>query len=69
MTVSQSIAGKWRLYAKELDSPQNTLTMRSVACETGSEISPPGGETAPMAEMLNRGDHPRQGTTTAPARS
>ena len=43
------MAGKWRAYASFALKPQNTFTVRSVACDTGSEISPPGGDTAPMA--------------------
>ena len=30
-------------------SPQNTFTILKVAWVTGSERSPPGGETAPIA--------------------
>ena len=35
---------------RTLKKVKNTLTIRRVACETGSEISPPGGDTAPIAE-------------------
>ena len=66
--VSQFIAGKWRAYARDESSAQKTLTIRIVACETGSEISPPGGETAPMAVTEPRlSSEPRHLTT--PARS
>ena len=43
------MAGKWRAYASFALKPQNTFTVRRVAWDTGSEISPPGGETAPIA--------------------
>ena len=39
--------GKCLLFAKLASSPQNTRVTLSVFCETGSEKSPPGGETAP----------------------
>ncbi len=44
------MAGKCLLYASAESSPQNTFTIRRVACDTGSEISPPGGDTAPITE-------------------
>ncbi len=44
------MAGKWRLYAKRASSAQKTFVTRSVFCVTGSEKSPPGGDTAPMTE-------------------
>ena len=36
------------MYASEESRPQNTLTIRWVACTTGSELSPPAGDTAPI---------------------
>jgi hypothetical protein len=34
-----------------LSNPQNTCTISRVAAVTGSEKSPPGGDTAPTIEM------------------
>ena len=39
--------GKCLLFAKLASRPQKTRVTLSVFCETGSEKSPPGGETAP----------------------
>ncbi len=41
------IDGKCLRAARLASSAQKTLVTRSVFCETGSEKSPPGGETAP----------------------
>jgi len=46
----QLIDGKWRRSARSASSAQNVFTMRSVFWVTGSEKSPPGGDTAPIAE-------------------
>ena len=45
---SQLTLGKCLLSAKSASKAQNTFTIRRVFCATGSEKSPPGGETAPI---------------------
>lgn len=45
--MSQLTEGKCLRCANFLSSPQNTCTMERVAEVTGSEKSPPGGDTAP----------------------
>lgn len=45
--MSQLRDGKCFLCASFLSKPQKTCTMFNVATVTGSEKSPPGGETAP----------------------
>ena len=35
--------------ARDASRAQNTLVTRSVFCDTGSDMSPPGGDTAPIA--------------------
>ena len=47
-TVPQSTAGKWRRWARSAESAHSAPVARSEHCVTGSEKSPPGGETAPM---------------------
>jgi hypothetical protein len=47
----QFTEGKCFLWANFLSNPQNTCTISRVAAVTGSEKSPPGGETAPTIEM------------------
>ena len=42
--------GKCLLDARLASSPQNTRVTLNVFCETGSEKSPPGGETAPTRD-------------------
>ena len=37
------------MYANCASNPQNTFTILKVDCVTGSERSPPGGDTAPIA--------------------
>ncbi len=44
------MAGKCRRWESFASSAQKTLTIRRVFWVTGSEKSPPGGETAPMTE-------------------
>ncbi len=46
----QFIAGKCRRSARSESSAQKVFTMRSVFWVTGSEKSPPGGDTAPITE-------------------
>ena len=46
------MAGKWREFASERSSAQKQRMNRFVWRVTGSVKSPPGGETAPMIEML-----------------
>src|SRR2546427_5375913 len=48
--VSQFIAGKCRRARSAVSRAQNTFTIRSVPCVTGSEKSPPLGETAPTTD-------------------
>ena len=48
---SQWSDGKCLRWASFLSRPQKTWTMPRVAAHTGSEKSPPGGETAPTMEM------------------
>ena len=48
----QFILGKCFLYASFLSKPQKTYTILSVLIVTGSEKSPPGGETAPTIVTL-----------------
>ena len=43
--------GKCFLWANFLSNPQNTCTISRVAAVTGSEKSPPGGDTAPTIEI------------------
>ena len=66
--MSQFTDGKCFLCASFLSKPQNTCTMPSVADVTGSEKSPPGGDTAPttVTEPSRLGP-PRH--RTRPARS
>ena len=64
--LSQLIAGKCRRWDNFASSAQKTLTIRSVFWVTGSEKSPPGGETAPMTETDP--DAPFK-VSTRPARS
>ncbi len=45
------MAGKCLLSRSLESSAQNTRTIRSVFCVTGSFRSPPGGETAPTTEI------------------
>jgi hypothetical protein len=47
----QLTEGKCFLWANFLSNPQNTCTISRVAAVTGSEKSPPGGETAPTIEI------------------
>jgi len=47
----QLTEGKCFLWASFLSNPQKTCTISSVAAVTGSEKSPPGGDTAPTIEM------------------
>lgn len=49
--MSQLSDGKCLRCASFLSRPQKTCTMPSVAEQTGSEKSPPGGETAPTIVM------------------
>ena len=49
--VSQLMVGKCLLSLSLVSSAQKTRTIRRVFCVTGSDRSPPGGETAPMTEM------------------
>ena len=69
--LAVEIAMKARCTAIRYDALQldpSILKRRIVACETGSDVSPPGGETAPMAVTLPcRLSLPRQ--VTQPARS
>ena len=48
--MSQLIDGKCLRWANFLSRPQKTCTIPRVADVTGSEKSPPGGETAPTIE-------------------
>src|SRR5881296_640959 len=48
--VSQLIAGKCRRARRAVSRAQNTFTMRRVPWVTGSEKSPPLGDTAPTTE-------------------
>ena len=66
--MSQLTDGKCLRCASFLSKPQNTCTMPSVALVTGSEKSPPGGDTAPtiVTEPSLLGE-PRH--LTRPARS
>src|SRR3989344_1863528 len=48
--VSQFIEGKCLLCANFASKAQKTFVTLNVLCVTGSEKSPPGGETAPMTE-------------------
>lgn len=48
--MSQLIDGKCFLCASFLSKPQNTWTIPRVADVTGSEKSPPGGDTAPTMD-------------------
>ena len=48
----QSIAGKCFFLAKDLLKAQKTLTIDNVDVATGSEKSPPYGETAPIIVIL-----------------
>lgn len=45
--VNQFNDGKCFLWASFLSNPQKTCTIFNVATVTGSEKSPPGGDTAP----------------------
>lgn len=66
--MSQLIDGKCFLWASFLSRPQKTWTIPSVAEVTGSEKSPPGGETAPTIETdPSRSGLPKH--VTRPARS
>ncbi len=66
--MSQLTEGKCLRCASFLSRPQKTCTMASVAAVTGSEKSPPGGDTAPtMVTEPSRLGPPRH--TTRPARS
>jgi len=47
----QLTEGKCFLWASFLSNPQKTYTISSVAAVTGSEKSPPGGDTAPTIEI------------------
>ena len=49
--VSQLMAGKCLLSRSLESSAQKTRTIRRVFCVTGSDRSPPGGETAPTTEI------------------
>ncbi len=40
--------GKCLLEARLASSPQNARVTLRVFCETGSDMSPPGGDTAPI---------------------
>lgn len=60
--------GKCFLWASFLSNPQNTCTIPRVADVTGSEKSPPGGDTAPtMLTDPSRSGLPKH--FTRPARS
>ncbi|VVC88744.1 unnamed protein product [Leptidea sinapis] len=48
--MSQLMEGKCFRWASFLSSPQNTCTIPRVAAVTGSEKSPPGGDTAPTMD-------------------
>ena len=66
--MSQFTDGKCLRCASFLSRPQNTWTIPNVADTTGSEMSPPGGETAPtMVTLPSRAGDPRH--FTRPARS
>jgi|GEM_PF-4834743 len=60
--------GKWRREASEASSAQKTRAMRSVFWLTGSEVSPPGGETAPTT-VIEPVRASGERVTTRPARS
>lgn len=47
----QFTEGKCFLWASFLSNPQKTCTISKVADVTGSEKSPPGGDTAPTIEI------------------
>ena len=54
--------------ANVASNPQNTLATRNVFCVTGSDVSPPGGDTAPIAVIVpSRSSLPN--VSTRPARS
>ena len=66
--ISQLMAGKCLRCANFFSRPQNTCTIDSVADVTGSEKSPPGGDTAPttVTEPSREGEPSR---LARPARS
>lgn len=60
------MAGKWRRKAREASSRQKAPTILKVDWVTGSDMSPPGGETAPT--MVTAPSSPPR-VMTLPARS
>src|SRR3989338_11445590 len=65
--VSQFTDGKCLLCASFASSAQSVFVTLNVDCVTGSEKSPPGGETAPIIETEPSFSMPRG--MTFPARS
>ena len=64
--MSQFIDGKCLRCANFLSNPQKTCTIPKVADVTGSEKSPPGGDTAPTIETdPSRSGFPKQRTRPA----